>query len=339
MNNLSFLQKSILATIAYYDIFDYPLTGFEIFKYLINPLHIIAQLDQMHEIKLEPMANISFLEVLKLVDGPELKKTIEGKNGFYFLKGRGAIIEERIERQKISSQRWKKVKKVMKFVQLVPFVRMVAACNSLAIDNSKKEADIDFFIIARKRRIWSVRLMVTFLIWLIGQWRHKDKISGRVCLSFYISDEFLDLHSLAIMPYDIYLANWTYQLRPIFCREKTYDDFIAKNRWVSDYLLNFGRISNLYHPEFRQNRIAAYSRKISEAIFGGWLGNIIEKILGFFQRKKISRKSVKHAIPTAVVASDKVLKFHENDKRQFFQEEFVNKLKKVLGIDNNNNKC
>jgi len=330
MNNLSFLQKSILATVAYYDIFDYPLSGFEIFKYLINPLHIVAQLEQMHEIRLEPMTNISLFEILKLLDEPELKKIIEEKNGFYFLKGRGAIIEERIERQKISAQRWKKVKKVMKFVQFVPFVRMVAACNSLAMDNSKEEADIDFFIITRKRRIWSVRLMFTFLIWLIGEWRHKDKIAGRICLSFYISDEFLDLRPLAIMPYDIYLANWVCQLRPVFCRENIYRDFIVNNRWANDYFLNFGRIPNFYHPEFRQKRIAAYPRKIAEAMFGGWLGNFNEKILGFFQKKKISRKFTEHAIPTAVVVSDKVLKFHENDKRQFFQEEFFKRLKNVL---------
>ena len=63
MNNLNFLEKSILATIVYYDIFDYPLTGFEVFKYLINPLHVVGQLEDIDKAEFEPMKNISLSEV------------------------------------------------------------------------------------------------------------------------------------------------------------------------------------------------------------------------------------------------------------------------------------
>jgi hypothetical protein len=174
---------------------------------------------------------------------------------------------------------------------------------------------------------------------LIGLWRHKDKVSGRICLSFYITEEFLNLNSLAIQPYDIYLANWIHWLRPILSRNKIYEEFIAENQWVGDYLLNFGKIENFYYPGFKENKTAILVRKISEKILGGWLGNLKEVLLRFFQKIKISRKMVHHNTPTAVIISDKALKFHENDKREYFQKEFIKRLGSALSIDNNSNKC
>jgi len=339
MNNLNFLEKSILATIVYYDIFDYPLTGFEVFKYLINPLHVVGQLEDIDKAEFEPMKNISLSEVLKSLEGEKIKSFISQKNGFYFLREKKWLYQERMERQKIAAQRWKKVKKVLKFIQFIPFVKMVVVCNSLAIDNSKKDADIDLFIITRKKRIWLTRFMVTFVVWLIGEWRHKNRISGKICLSFYITEEFLNLNSLAIQPYDIYLANWIHWLRPIFYQGKIYEEFIFENQWVKDYLLNFGKIGNTHYPEFKESKAATLIKRILEKILGGWVGNLKEAILKFFQKKKIARKTVPHDIPTAVIVSDKVLKFHENDKREYFQEEFIKRLKNTLTIDNNYNKC
>jgi len=349
MNNLNFLQKSVLATLAYYDIFDYPLTGLEVFKFLINPLHVVALTEKIHEIEFEPMPEVVLADVLNCLDnfsakggsasGGKNTGIIGEKNGFYFTKGRESLIDERIERQKISAQRWKKALKILKLLQFVPFLEMVSVCNSLAIDNSKKEADIDFFIITKKGRIWMVRFLVTFLVWISGFWRHKDKISGRICLSFYIADDFLNINSLAINPYDIYLAHWIAELKPILNRNKTYEEFIAQNQWVRDYLLNFGQFMNFFHPEFKESIRAERFRKAGEFIFKGFIGNLKEKILRCLQKRKISRKMAEHEIPTAVVVSNRVLKFHENDKRAYFQQEFLKKLKSALSIDNNNNKC
>lgn len=330
MKSLNFLEKSILATVIYYDIFDYPLTGLEVFKHLINPLHVIGQIEDINKIEFEPMNNITLFEVLKLLESERIKKVISQKNGFYFLKEKMWLYQERIERQKIAAERWKKVKKVLKFIQFVPFVKMIAVCNSLAIDNSKKDADIDFFIVARKKRIWLVRFMVTFAVWIIGEWRHKDRVSEKICLSFYVTEEFLNLSHLAIKPYDIYLANWIHQLRPVLFREKIYEEFILKNQWVGDYLINFGKIENFYHPEFKQSRILVLVRKVLEKILDGWIGDTKEAIFRFFQKIKISHKIAPHEIPTAVVVSDKVLKFHENDKREHFQREFLKRLKSTI---------
>lgn len=327
---MNFLEKSILATIVYYDILDYPLTGFEVFKYLINPLHVIAQTDAVRNLHLEPVGDVSLEEILKILNSDSLEKFISGKNGFYFLKNRQKLYEQRIERQKIAASRWKKTYRILKTLQFCPFVKVIGVCNSLAIDNSKKDADIDFFIIIKKGRIWLTRFLITFLVWIKREWRHKKKIANKFCLSFYITDDALNLEPVTIKPYDIYLTNWITQLKPIYYDEQTYRDFIFKNLWVKNYLMNFGKILNYRHPEFKKNRSASFIKKISEKVLEGFLGNFAENLLRFFQKNRIGHKFAQHEISTAVIVSDKMLKFHENDKREFFQKVFSENLKKFL---------
>jgi len=328
--NLNFLEKSILATVIYYDILDYPLTGFEIYKYLINPLHIIGQTEPVQDLELEPFGEISLSGVLDYLQTEKIREFVGEKNGYYFWVGREGLYQQRIERQKIAAPRWKKVYKILRALQIIPFVKMIAVCNSLAINNSKEDADIDFFVIIGKNRIWLTRLLVTFFVWMMGEWRHKKRIAGKICLSFYITEDALNLEPIAIKPYDIYLAHWVAELKPVYYEGQIYRDFVFKNLWARNYLINFGKISNLYYPEFKRNRFLSFSRMISEKLLKGRIGNLIEKLFRFFQKKRITRKIIPHEVPTAVLVSDKMLKFHENDKRTFFEEKFVENLKTKL---------
>lgn len=327
MRKLNLLQKSILATVCYYDVFNHPLTGFEVFKYLINPLFIINKFGDKKNQDIEPVRKNSYISILK-----ELKNIpqIEEEKGFYFLRGRKEIVKTRINRQKIAISRWKKVYKIVKFLQICPFIKMIAVCNGLAIRNSKKEADIDFFIIIKKGRIWMTRFFITFLIWIIGEWRHKNKIKERICLSFYITEQALNLKNIAIQPYDIYLAHWILELKPVHYHGDIYKKFFQENKWLEFYFLNFGQILNEPHPQLRVSKWAISIRKILEKILKGRIGDLIEKLFKLFEKRKIISKLTAHDIPTAVVISDEILKFHENDKRKYFQEKFEKKLESSL---------
>ena len=207
---------------------------------------------------------------------------------------------------------------------------MIGVCNSLAIDNSKQQADIDFFIIVKKNRIWLTRFLITFIVWSLGEWRHKNKIAGKICLSFYITEKALNLEAITIKPYDIYLAHWIAQLKPVYCRDDIYKEFILENKWVKAYVLNFDQILNIRHPEFKMSKFLSAFQKLLEKILKGWFGNLIEMFFKVIQKFKISSKLTPHKIPTAVIVSNEILKFHENDRREFFQEKFKQRLTEIL---------
>ena len=98
------LEKSILAAVVYYDGFDYPLTLWELRKNLAD-LSRFSAAGRLSE-------KISLTEILKEMETSELlKKTLSEREGFCFLKGKENIVEQRIERQKISEQNWKKAKR------------------------------------------------------------------------------------------------------------------------------------------------------------------------------------------------------------------------------------
>ncbi|MEK7582711.1 MAG: hypothetical protein AAB452_02535, partial [Patescibacteria group bacterium] len=90
------LRNPVLATVAYYDVFDFPLTTLEVYRYLINPARIERQADGVGEIMVSDV--ISTLEELLSQD------RIAEKNGFYMLSAeRLSIYEKRIAKEKIAA--------------------------------------------------------------------------------------------------------------------------------------------------------------------------------------------------------------------------------------------
>ena len=72
------LAKNILATIAYYDCLDYPLTSFEVWKYLI-------QITNNKEQKTDKGKGCLFSDIAGELDNGDIRRYIEECRGFYFL--------------------------------------------------------------------------------------------------------------------------------------------------------------------------------------------------------------------------------------------------------------
>ncbi len=228
--NLNLLEKAVVATVAYYDVLDYPLTGFEVFKYLINPVRLISVESQFSEI--EPVGKISLKDILETLNSRNISFFLEEKNGFYFLKGRKEIIQTRIERQKISDEKWKKAGKIIKWLQIIPYVKMVAVSGSLAMYNAREDSDIDLLIIARHKRIWTVRFLTSLFFQVLGKRRHGAKTADRFCLNHFITDQ-----SLKIDFPSLYNAQTYAHLVVVLENEKgIYNKFQQANNWIRDYL-------------------------------------------------------------------------------------------------------
>ena len=255
---------------------------------------------------------------------------INKKNGFYFLKGGEENVDLRRNRHKLAQPRWKKLRRIAAFLQLIPNVKMVAACNTLSINDVKPGSDIDVFIIVKDGRIWQTRFMITMLVALLGQWRHKDRIDNKICLSFYVTDGKLNLESITKKPYDIYLNYWISFIFPLLDRGG-YDEFIKENKWAKNNLPNFVK----YNPVLFERKVSKIFllnsiKNFLEKVLCGKFGDMIESFFKKFQIKKMKQDSQSWKREDSdVIISDQMLKLHEKDRREEFRKLFEKKLSEV----------
>ena len=316
------LEQSILATFCFFDIFDYPLTIFELWKWQYN---------KNSKLKTQN-SKLRVSDIQRTLDESEkLNKLIDSKNGFYFLKGREKIVQTRNKRYWIARQKFQKALKTAKLLAKVPFVKMIAVCNDLAYNNTPSGGDIDLFIITLRKRIWTTRFFCALLLKILGQRPTEQNKKDKICLSFFVTDDSLNLEPIANKPEasgpgptarrDIYLVYWIDQLVPIY-DESIYNKFRAANQWIKKFLPN-SLGTKIQDP--RQIKLPWFW--LHSFPFNG----LTERFYRWFQLK-ILPASLKQLLNkrTAVIANDKMLKFHKYDQREYFQRKFEEKLKWTL---------
>ncbi len=306
---MSTLQKSLVATLAFFDIFDYPLTLMELWQWLYS-------FGNGEEISLAAIN-----EILTLGD---LGGQVETKDGFYFLAGRQMIVKKRLERYNIAEDKFIWAKSAAWLLSKLPFIRLVAVCNTLAYGNSRPEADIDFFIITAKNRIWTARLISVFLFQFFGWRPTSEKRQNKICLSFFVSEDGLNLQPAALGNEDVYFHFWLATLLPLYDQGGYYQKFLTANEWLKNYLPNV----QPYYLNKKRAIKPSFSlfKKIME-LHTDWL----EKFYKFWQLKLLNKK-LKALMNqgTSVMVSDTILKFHPIDKRKEYEEIWRRQLAAIL---------
>lgn len=312
------MAKSILSTLCYFDIFDYPLTLLEIWQWFLTDNQNFTPVN-LSEIKEE------------IENNPDLIPKVKFQNGFYFLTGREKIVDIRLNRYAISSCKNQLARKGVKILRFLPFIKFVGLGNNAGNNNVKLESDIDLFIITAKNRLFTARFLITLVLGLMRLRRHGHKITDRLCLSFYAAQDNLDFSKIKINDHDIYLVYWLANLFPLYDRGG-YSQFILANGWVKKYLPNNSIKQGSFWRQVLDNRWSKFSFKVGEFILSGFLGNFLESFLRPAQLFKMSKnkKSLARANDNRVIISSTMLKFHENDRRLLYQTQFKNKLAELL---------
>lgn len=209
------LRKSVLLTLAYHDIFDYPLKLEEINQYLIK--------NKSNTQKLK-----------KCLESLIVQKQVEEHEGFFHLKGRKKINQTRKNRVLSSKNKHKKAKYYSSLLKILPTVKLVAITGALSMDNSIKSDDIDILIITAKNTLWTTRFFSNLILFPYKRKPTSKKQKDKACLNI-----FIDERDLTIKDQNLYTAHELAQLKPIYDQNNTYLKFIKKNSWTSQYLPNF----------------------------------------------------------------------------------------------------
>jgi len=209
---------------------------------------------------------------------------------------------------KYSALAYKKIRFYKRIIRFVPFLKMVGVCNNYSFNMMKKNSDIDIFVVVKNGRIFFTRVFLTFVTYLFGLWRHKYKVAGRFCLSFFVVDNSLNLDNIRILPEDIYLDFWIYFISPI-CGYEVYEKFMMDNDEKVLYVDDGNKCGN-------------FIKRFFEFLFGGFVGNWIEGLFSKIHLKRYLRRKKYFSKDASIVINEKMLKFHNKDARQFVLKRF-----------------
>lgn len=288
-------ERSILKTLLYADIFNYPLTKNQVWKFLIS----------------EEKINKTFLfNNLK-----NIKKIIDFKDGYFFLKGKKELIYLRKENEKESSIKLKKAKKIAQIVFYIPSIKLIGVSGALSMKNSDANDDIDFFVVSENNLAWTTRLLSIIILSLLGVYRTRktQNIKDKICLNMIIDES--NLHFKKPVQ-NLYTAHEVIQIIPLFTRNNTYKKFIKENGWYKKFLPNATSYKNL-HMDKSQNIFEILLLVIFKILS-------IEKILRFLQRKYMEKNVTRETIESGFIA------LHPFDYKSFVLNNYNKKIKKHL---------
>lgn len=230
--------RSIIHTLVYADIFDFPLTHEELWRYLL--------------VERESVSYTQFQKTLKKLPPQVIKK-----DNFYLLQEREEIVEKRLSRQKNTASKMDLAKKTADMLFRIPTVQFIGISGALAMGNSDEDDDIDLFVIAKKNSVWITRLVSLFCLQVKGvrRKRSEKRAKNKICLNMIQSEQSL------LVPEekrDIYTAHEVVQLVPILERNNLFQRFLLENSWVENFLPN--ALSGLRTKEQKKSgfSIAAY---------------------------------------------------------------------------------
>ncbi|MCK9378941.1 MAG: hypothetical protein M0P97_02240, partial [Candidatus Moranbacteria bacterium] len=265
------VSRNILATLCYYDCLNYPLTSFEIWKYLIHADYC--------NIGDDASDSISLAEIVEQAEDEELRRVVDLDRGFYFLKGRKGLVDRRLRGNKTAILKTKKMRKFIWFLRFVPFVRMIGVTGRLAMKTAQSKSDWDLLVVLRSGRIWTGRTFFTIASHLMGKRRYGKKIKDRLCLNYFITEKTLEITNK-----DLFSANEYFFMFPVFDSGSIFEKFQSENSWIKRFHPNYYLARAENYMIIKDGWLSSRVRWVLEKAFNwNWLEEFLEKI----EKKKI----------------------------------------------------
>lgn len=295
------MEKAILKTLIYSDIFDYPLKAYEIHKWLIG-------------------RKVSLIQVEKALEKLSKKRKIKSKKDFYFLRKREGLVRKREIREKQSAKFLFKAKFYTWFLKIIPTIKLVGISGGLAMENADQKDDIDLFLVTSKNRLWLSRILVIGILDFLGVRRKakmKDKdVSGKLCANILVEEDKLEQDKK-----DIFVAHEVLQMRVLWSTDGIYSKYLENNEWVFKFLPNWiGADTSLRAPKGHGNLKNKHSHAGRQShLLAVTMENLAKKFQLLVMKKPQGMERIE----------DGALYFHPNDCRQDVLKEFKKRISKL----------
>jgi hypothetical protein len=207
---LTALQRDILRTFAYFDVFSYPLSGHQVYKFLPH--------NSVTEQTIE--------ETLRRLEGHGLLKS---ESGYYFFPDRTPdLVKSRIENERRASMMLKRARRISFLLKQIPFVRAVFITGSLSKNVAHASSDVDFMIVTASNRLWIPKMILTAVrrIFLFNSIKY-------FCFNLFVTE-----NGMLFAEQDIFNAVEIATTRVLW-NENVYHRFQSINSWTGRYLPNW----------------------------------------------------------------------------------------------------
>lgn len=167
---------------------------------------------------------------------------------------------ESLLKQKVgfSLKKIKAAKKLLKWMEYLPWVRMIFVTGSVASLNARQQDDIDIWVIVEPRRIWITRAIDFFLYTFIGKRRlasdgvSESRVSDKLCFNFYST-----LDALHLQKETASFAMQFVDAIPLYVSDfGEYKLLVEQNSWVRSYFPTWYKrsLEFLQHVPITQRR-------------------------------------------------------------------------------------
>ena len=294
--NQSLLRQSIIRTLAYYDIFSYPLTDEEVYHNLSNNHTSVEEIRQ----ELENLTS---------------NKLIFHKENFFQLKDDDNYVQRRRKGNQLAEKRLKTARKISEFISRFPFIRGILLSGSISKGFMEEDSDIDYFVITHPNRVWFSRLILMLFKKLFLLNSKKN-----FCINYFVDSE-----NLKIEEKNIFTATEIVTLIPTFGRN-IYDEFYEKNFWIKQFYPNFPKRETLKILDRKNGIVKTFFEKLLSRKLGDKLDDFSMSLFNKFYKTKY-KKFDQEDFKLAFKSSKKESKHHP----KFFQKrvlvEFETKIK------------
>ncbi|MHA4806587.1 hypothetical protein ACX0G9_00700 [Flavitalea flava] len=255
-------ESAILKTLAYFDLFDYPISEEEIHFFLERPIE-----RKTLAASLQGLTKTGCVHRLGL---------------FYSLKNNPGLAERRLKSNQHAQKLLAIASRISRFLFLFPFVRGIGISGSLSKNCAEEGADIDYFIITKSNRLWIARTCMHLFKKLSYLNGHQDWY----CMNYYIDEK-----ALKIEEENIFTAIEMVTFLPV-CGNGAMEDFLDANDWASDWFPSYRtkkETMQLSHPD-------SIFKKLAEFLFNNRLGDRLDDYLMNLTTRRWKEKTGKDSL-------------------------------------------
>jgi predicted nucleotidyltransferase len=251
------LEREILKVLAYFDIFQYPVTAGEIRSFLHctpNENELLATLERLCS-----------------------ENRIFHCDDFYYLHNDHSVAYQRKNNNQRAEILLKTAYKISSFLFQFPYVRGIGISGSLSKNVADENADIDFFVITKSNRLWIART----LMHLFKKFTFLVRKEHWFCMNYYIDED-----ALQISDKNIYTAIEVVTLVPV-CGNGVLKKFFDANNWTRAYFPNYD-----LSTDSKKKSKSSILKKSIEFLFNNSFGERLDNYLMKITSKRWNLKEL-----------------------------------------------